>query len=141
MKKSSAARARDEARERLKTLTTSESAPGLEQASRALEKAQEAPKPGGAGRKDRSAKKKPLKEPIPAHNGKAEKVSVSLHPQDQAHVAAVEDVLLDKGLIARRAPTSFLLKVALAAFVAKGKDLGKIVKEIQGQDGRRSSAR
>jgi len=140
VKKSSAARARDEARERLKTLTTSESAPGLEQASRALERAQEPPKPGGAG-KGRSVKKKPVKDLIPAHNGKAEKVSVSLHPQDQAHVAAVEDVLLDKGLIARRAPTSFLLKVALAAFVAKGKDLGKIVKEIQGQDGRRSSAR
>ena len=140
MKKSSQAAARDEARERLKMLTTSESAPGLEQASRALQKAQEPSKPAGGG-EDKPAKKKPPKAPVAVQEGKAEKVSVSLHPQDQAHIAALEDVLLDKGLIARRAPTSFLLKVALAAFVEKGKDLAKIVNQVQEQDGRRHPAK
>ena len=49
----------------------------------------------------------------------------------------VEDALRKAGLIPRRAPTSFLLKVALAAFDEKSvDDLKSIVEEVKAQDGR-----
>lgn len=68
---------------------------------------------------------------------KAEKISVSLHPQDQERAEKVEDALRKAGLIPRRAPTSFLLKVALAAFDEKSvDDIKSIVEEVRAQDGR-----
>lgn len=138
----------------LAAMMSSTSAPGAEQAQRATE-AQSAPakpktdaKP--APKKKSSAVKKSATPPAKAKprtkrasakkragEEKAEKVSVSLHPTDQDNAELIEDALRDAGLITRRAPISFLLKVALASFdPQKIDDLPEVVASIKARDGR-----
>ena len=156
MSKGTASKQRDEARERLKALASAPTAPGQSQAARALEKpeakAKPVPKPASSASTKKSTaaasaeveataaavekpKAKP-KKPKVVHE-RAEKISVSLHPQDQVRAERVEDALRKAGLIPRRAPTSFLLKVALAAFDEKNVEgLAEIVEKVRSQDGR-----
>ena len=159
MSKGTASKQRDEARERLKALASAPTAPGQSQAARALEKpeakAKPVPKPASSASTKKStaaasaeveataaAVEKPKAKPTPkkpntALHEKAEKISVSLHPQDQVRAERVEDALRKAGLIPRRAPTSFLLKVALAAFDEKNVEgLPEIVEKVRAQDGR-----
>jgi len=129
-------------------LASKPDSPGSDQAKRAVKKA--AAKPGVTREsklqpkpvekvsepKAKPAPKKKVR-PVEVGEGKAEKISVSLHPIDQERAELVEDALRKAGLVGRRAPTSFLLKIALAAFDAnKVDDLKAIVEGVRAQDGR-----
>jgi hypothetical protein len=158
MSKGSASKQRDEARERLKALASAPTAPGQSQAARALEKSEPKAKatksvPAKKPVSKESAPRAAVAETVPPETSgekpeakpkkpkvvheRAEKISISLHPQDQVRAERVEDALRKAGLIPRRAPTSFLLKVALAAFDEKKVEgLPEIVEKVRSQDGR-----
>lgn len=151
MTKGNASKERDEARERLMAMAAAPTAPGQNQAAKALQQQEEKPKVATATTTTTTkvstqqveskaaavvAEKPKTKKRSVVHE-KAEKISVSLHPQDQERAEKVEDALRKAGLIPRRAPTSFLLKVALAAFDEKDVEkLRGIVEEVKAQDGR-----
>jgi len=111
---------------------------GKEQAGKAIDKKVEQPaKPPITRSKPKLAVAAKKPKPTVERAGKAEKVSVSLHPIDQERAERVEDALRKAGLVGRRAPTSFLLKIALAAFDEnKVEDLAAIVEKVRSQDGR-----
>jgi hypothetical protein len=143
---------RNAAKEALAAMMASASAPGIEQAqiaTRQKEQKQEEPEsavaknvevtPVVASETKPDLKEEP-KEPevLAMGEGKAEKISISLHPADLIRLEEVEDALRKSALIPRRAPTSFLLKVALAAFdQSQTKRLVEAVAEVNAQDGRR----
>jgi len=147
MNKGTASKERDAMKEQLAAMMSSNKAPGTEQAERAVQK-KEIPK---AAKKKSILKKRPDSNPkrktqpklekagMPKRVGeeRAEKVSVSLHPTDQDNAELIEDALRAAGLISRRAPVSFLLKVALASFdPSKVDDLEEVVNSIKSRDGR-----
>ncbi|MCB1099217.1 MAG: hypothetical protein KDN22_26845 [Verrucomicrobiae bacterium] len=147
MTKGNASKERDEARERLMAMAAAPTAPGQNQAAKALQQQEEKPKVATTTKVSTPqveskaaavvAEKKPKTKKRSVVHEKAEKISVSLHPQDQERAEKVEDALRKAGLIPRRAPTSFLLKVALAAFDEKNVEkLKEIVEEVRAQDGR-----
>ena len=137
---------RDAAKERLAAMMSSKESPGSKQAEVAVKKKAEivlpvepekpvGPKVEVSQNKEQVKKNSSKKSKV--EQGRAEKISVSLHPADQVRAEKIEETLRKKGLIARRAPTSFLLKVALASFDPnKVENLDQIVDEIKSQDGR-----
>jgi hypothetical protein len=143
---------RDAAKEALAAMMASASAPGVEQARKAvlqkddskeLETAQtlqvsvadEIPK-SKSPRAIQASKKKLAG----TGAGKAEILSISLHPADLDRLEAVETSLRKAGLIGRGSSTSFLLKVTLAAFDPLNvQDLAHAISKISAQDGRRNS--
>jgi D-alanyl-D-alanine carboxypeptidase len=157
--KPKASKERDAMRAQLAAMMSSSSAPGAEQAERAVKVQSESPK---APEKSQDSKVKPKTKRVPKKAAKkaptkpkpkaavktqkpisrggeekAEKISVSLHPTDQDNAELIEDALREAGLITRRAPISFLLKVALASFdPSKVKNLPEIVQTIKAKDGR-----
>lgn len=138
---------RDAAKKALADMMSSSSAPGTDQAkSTAVEPISEieaAPKNLAKKSFPDTKPKPPVKavkkaSVIAAGEGKAEKISISLHPEDLERLESFEDGLRKAGHIGRRAPTSFLLKVALAAIEgADANKLGIAVAEVTAQDGRR----
>lgn len=145
---------RDAAKEALAAMMSSTSAPGTEQAQKAsVEKpapAVQAPLGKEIPRGNPSVKvvpaSAPKKKTVPAATasqigegeGKAEKISISLHPEDLERLENFENGLRKAGLVGRRAPTSFLLKVALASLDPQNlSGLAGAVAEITAQDGRR----
>lgn len=137
MSKKTAAKQRDEAREKLMALASASTAPGQEQAQKALNETRPpaassavAPPQLTPDRQDSDISGSAVQDA-----GRAEKVSVSLHPQDQARLMKVENALRARGLIGRNAPTSFLLKIALASF-SEETDLERVIAEVKSQDQR-----
>lgn len=142
---------RDAAKEALAAMMSSNSAPGTEQAQKAsVEKpapvVQAPPKKKKAPTAKQPVKRAQTPEPKPdavvaqagEGEGKAEKISISLHPEDLERLENFENGLRKAGLVGRRAPTSFLLKVALAALdYGELEGLSGAVAEITAQDGRR----
>ncbi|MFC7339521.1 hypothetical protein ACFQY0_20180 [Haloferula chungangensis] len=145
---------RDAAKEALAAMMSSSSAPGTEQAQKAsVEKPPAAvqvssrmetagiEQPVKKARSSASKAKPALSVVVPQNGGgegKAEKISISLHPEDLERLESFENGLRKAGLVGRRAPTSFLLKVALAALdFGNLKGLSGAVAEITAQDGRR----
>ena len=134
---------RDEAKKALADMMSSTSAPGTDQAKNTAVEA--LPKIEADTKKSPSdPKRNPPVEvvekasAIAIGEGKAEKISISLHPEDLDRLENFENGLRKAGLVGRRAPTSFLLKVALAAIEnADVSGLGVAVAEVTAQDGRR----
>ena len=135
-------------------MMSSNSAPGTEQAQKAAVEELKATVQAPAKKKPPFIKPPVKKAQTPAPNGepkpeaeiaqtgegegKAEKISISLHPEDLERLEDFENELRKAGLVGRRAPTSFLLKVALAALdYGNLKGLAGAVAEITAQDGRR----
>ena len=139
--KSTAAKERDSMKAKLAAMVSSPKAPGTKQAERALKpesakKEAKPSKPDGGASPSASSPKKP-KAKRAKMRGKAEKVSVSFHPEDLQRLEEVDDQLRTAGVITRRAPVSLLIKVALAAFDAKRvENIDEIVADIKSQDGR-----
>jgi hypothetical protein len=145
MSKRNSAAERDALLAQMIEMSTKPDSPGSEQAKKAVRKK-------AVEEKEAEVLRNPAQEVVEAETKlslvhkkkvskrreeKAEKVSISLHPIDQERAERVEDALRKAGLIARRASTSLLLKVALAAFdPSKVEDLPGLVEEIKSQDGR-----
>ena len=166
MSKATASKERDAMKAQLAAMMSSTKAPGTEQAERAVQKkdktkAKAQPKPRSKSikkvtktdaKKVKASTKPKVKaksetKPISrssielqgreAGEERAETVSVSLHPTDQDNAELIEDALRAAGLINRRAPISFLIKVALASFDSEKMDnLEEVVASIKSRDGR-----
>jgi hypothetical protein len=159
MSRAKAAEQREENLNRLKALAEAANAPGKDQAKQALdviEREQPSTKdpalavispppvvetpttgPESASKGEPRKQVQQLKTELPSINTKAEKISISLHPQDQERLSKIENALRSKGLVGRSVSTSFLLKIALASFdEAKVRDLKSIAESIQAQDQR-----
>jgi len=68
--------------------------------------------------------------------GLAKNTSISLHPADEDRLDAIEAALRKKRVVGRNTPTSFLVKVALAAVDLSGVDLEAAVDAVREQDNR-----
>ena len=138
---------RDAAKKALADMMSSSSAPGTDQAKNtAVEpspKIEAIPKKPVKKSPSDPKPKPPVKKVektsgVATGEGKAEKISISLHPEDLERLENFENSLRQAGHIGRRAPTSFLLKVALAAVELRDvSKLGIAVAEVTAQDGRR----
>ena len=134
---------RDVAKKALADMMSSTSAPGTDQAKNtAVEPSMKIEAAASKSPSD-PKRKTPVEvvekaSAIAIGEGKAEKISISLHPEDLHRLENFENGLRKAGLVGRRAPTSFLLKVALAAIEsADVSGLGVAVAEVTAQDGRR----
>jgi hypothetical protein len=158
MSRKTAAEQRKENLDRLKELAEAANAPGKDQAKQALDSIQQQESPVGPRSTDVPPESPDENQPVvstptskveapkrasqpteilSAAKNKAEKISISLHPQDQDRLSKIENALRSKGLIGRSASTSFLLKVALASFdETKVRDLKSISDSIHAQDQR-----
>ena len=139
MSRAKASKERDEIRDKLRALSVSDTAPGKDQAAKALTvEKEEAVAVVPKGPSQRDGKPKPSAKKRSVTLKPVEKIGVSLYPEDYARIEKVENALRKAGLIKRRAATSFLLRVAVATFDENTENLAGIVEELQSQDGRKS---
>ncbi len=129
-KSNTPAKQRDASLDRLSKLGSmmeSPSAPGQEQAAKAIKKkAKEESKPTP----------KPKREKVKP-KAKAQNMGLSLHPADQDRIYKIEEAVRKAG-IRGRPSTSLLIKLAIAAFdPSKVDNLRALFEELESQDGRR----
>jgi|GEM_PF-2103816 len=76
------------------------------------------------------------KKVVAKKGGLAKNTSISLHPADEDRLDAIEVALRKKRIVGRNTPTSFLIKVALAAVDLTAVDLEVAVAAVREQDNR-----
>ena len=136
------AKNRDASLEKLQALMDSPTAPGQDQAKKAVEKskvpAKNKPKDSSNVVEAKVAEpKKKTKPKKTAGEGKAQNMGLSLHPADQDRIYEVEAAVRKAG-IKGRPSTSLLIKLALATFdPSKIDNLAEVYEQLESQDGRR----
>ena len=146
MKKAAASQERDAMQERLRRLAASPTAPGRAEADRvitgegelapALPAAEADPAPAAEQAAENARPQPKRAEPKPAASVPTEKFSVLMTHDEVAALDRLKAHLKKQGIISRKMPDAWLIRLAVATWAPGGQDLAPLVAAMKEQDGR-----
>ena len=143
-KKAAAAHQRDAMQERLRQIAGSPNAPGRAEADRVLADETPAapaptPEPAATVAEGPAEEEKPVVKrvkPKPAATVPTEKFSVLMTHDEVAALDKLKAHLKRQGVISRKMPDAWLIRLAVATWTPDGQDFAPLVAAMKEQDGR-----